>query len=150
MCRFVVAGVAALALVAVAFSTVLAAGRISVSLTEQGAQHGHPELRAGHLIVNPDLASLVINGAQLDKRYLIVFMAHDTTSTAQNSCRGFPLVTFNAPRETNAQGNLNILLAEGWPANAPEVLDVRVTLTDLDIDGNPTVYSSECVAITVK
>ena len=124
--------------------------RLSLGLTPDGATHGHPVLRSGHVIdIHPNGP---VNGAH--ERYLLNGAKPNTTYRVllrifTGNCAGpvdpldpLQTVTLTTNRQGNAHGKFDFPASAPLPA--PISFGVRWTLVD---ENDVVAYDTDCITV---
>ncbi len=125
--------------------------RLSLELTPDGAAHGHPVLRSGHVVdihpngpVNGAHERYLLNGAKPNTAYTVLLRVFDGSCAgpADSSLDPLKTVTLTTDQQGNAQGKFDFPASPPLPA--PVFFGVRWTL----VDGNGVVaYDTDCITV---
>jgi len=125
--------------------------RLSLGLTPDGAMHGHPALRSGHVVdihpngpVNGAHERYLLNGAKPNTAYDVVLRVFDgnCAGPADPSLDPLKTVTLTTNQQGNAQGKFDFPAAAPLPA--PIFFGVRWTLVD---ENGVVAYDTDCITV---
>jgi len=125
--------------------------RLSLGRTPDGATHGHPALRSGHVVdihpngpVNGAHERYLLNGAKLNTAYDVVLRVFDgnCAGPADPSLDPLKTVTLTTDQQGNAQGKFDFPAAAPLPA--PIFFGVRWTLVD---ESGVVAYDTDCITV---